>query len=145
MVVVPDTVLSDSRLFTADAALAGRFGGLTGHCLLAGATIAADADTKRALFAATRAQAIDLESGRVAAIAAAHGLPFAVVRAICDPAERDLPPAALIALDQAGAIGLLAVLRSVLRQPGQVPGLLALARDAVRARRSLQRIPFVTS
>nr|WP_294509926.1 hypothetical protein [uncultured Rhodopila sp.] len=143
MVVVPDTVISGGRRFVADAGLAARFGGLTGHCLLAGDEIAADAASKRSLFAATGAQAIDLESGSVARVADAHGLPFAVVRAICDSAERDLPPAALVALDQAGAIGLLAVLRSVARRPGQISGLLALARDAARARRSLQGVAYL--
>jgi adenosylhomocysteine nucleosidase len=140
VVVVPDTVVSGGRTYFADAVLAARFGGLTGHCLLAGDEVAADADAKRRLFAAMGAQAIDLESGGVARVADLHGLPFAVVRAICDPAERDLPPAALVALDQAGAIGLLAVLRSVVRRPRQIPGLLALARDAGRARRALKGV-----
>jgi adenosylhomocysteine nucleosidase len=139
MVVIPETVLCDGQAFQADAALVARFGGFSGHSLLAGDTVATNAAVKRTLFA-TGAQAIDLESGAVARAAATHSLPFAVVRAICDPAERDLPPAALIALDQDGAIGLLAVLRSVLRQPAQIPALLALAGDAARARRSLQRI-----
>ncbi len=142
MVVVPDTVLAGGRRFAADARLAARFGGLTGHCLVAGDAIVADAAAKRALFAATGAQAIDLESGSVARVADEHGLPFAVVRAICDPAERDLPPAALVALDHGGAIGLLAVLRSVARRPGQIPGLLALARDAARARRGLVGVSY---
>ncbi|MDR3530287.1 MAG: hypothetical protein P4L90_07030, partial [Rhodopila sp.] len=84
-----------------------------------------------------QAHAIDLESGAMARVAEAHGLPFIVVRAICDPAERDLPPAALVALDPEGGIGLIPVLRSVLKQPNQLPGLLALARDAGRARRAL--------
>jgi adenosylhomocysteine nucleosidase len=137
MVVVPDTVVAGGRRCVADASLAARFGGLTGHCLLAGDAIAANAEAKRALFAATGAQAIDLESGSVARVAESHGLLFAVVRAICDPAERDLPPAALVALDQHGVIGLLSVLRSVMRRPGQIPGLMALARDAARARRGL--------
>jgi adenosylhomocysteine nucleosidase len=137
MVVIPDRVVCEGEVFPVDAGLASRFGGSMGVCLLAGRTIAADAQTKRALLIATGAQAIDLESGSVARVAASHGVPFAVVRAICDPAERDLPPAAMVALDQAGAIGLLAVLRSVLRQPGQIPGLLALARDAAQARRGL--------
>lgn len=142
MVVVPGTVVSGGRIYVADGELAARFGGLTGHCLLAGDEIAANAKAKRALFAATGAQAIDLESGSVARVACEHGLPFAVVRAICDPAERDLPPAALVALDQGGAIGLLAVLRSVARRPGQIPGLLALGRDAARARRGLQGVVY---
>ena len=73
----------------------------------------------------------------MARVAARHHLPFAVLRAICDPAERDLPPAALVALDQAGAIGLWRVLVSLARAPQQLPGLLALARDAAAARRAL--------
>jgi adenosylhomocysteine nucleosidase len=140
LVIVPATVVAGGRRFAADAGLAARFGGLTGHCVLAGDAVAADAAAKRALFATTAAQAIDLESGGVARVADLHGLPFAVVRAICDPAERDLPPAALVALDRAGAIGFLAVLRSVARRPGQIPGLLALGRDAARARRGLQGV-----
>jgi adenosylhomocysteine nucleosidase len=140
MVVVPETVLADGQAFHADAALAARFGGFTGHSLLAGEAVAADAASKRDLFGATGAQAIDLESGAVARVAASHGLPFAVVRAVCDPAERDLPPAALVALDRHGAVGLLAVLGSVLRFPAQIPALLTLGGDAARARHSLKRI-----
>ena len=113
------------------------FGGLTGHTMLGGSEIAANATAKRQLRASTQADAIDLESGAVARIAAVHGLPFVVVRAICDPAGKDLPPAALIALDSAGGIGLLPVLRSVSRRPNQILGLLALAADAARARRAL--------
>jgi adenosylhomocysteine nucleosidase len=83
--------------------------------------------------------AVDLETGAVARVAAAHGLPFAVLRAICDPAERDLPPAALVALNARGAIGLARVAGSLIAWPGQVPALLRLAADAAAARRSLAR------
>ena len=69
----------------------------------------------------------------------AHGLPFAALRAICDPATRDLPPAALIALNAAGAISLPDIARSIARQPSQIIGLLMLARDAAAARSALQR------
>jgi adenosylhomocysteine nucleosidase len=105
--------------------------------ILAGATVVAEAAAKRRLFAATDAHAIDLESGPVARTAKAYQLPFVVVRAICDPAERDLPPAALVALDPNGGIGLRPLIRSLLRQPGQIIGLLTLARDAALARRAL--------
>jgi adenosylhomocysteine nucleosidase len=136
-VVIPSVVLSEGETFRADAMLAKRFGGLTRHTMLAGSAIAVDAVAKRHLHAASGAHAIDLESGPVARVAAAHGLPFVVVRAICDPADRHLPPAALIALDSKGGIGFGAVLHSILAQPWQIPGLLALARDAARARRAL--------
>jgi adenosylhomocysteine nucleosidase len=136
-VVVPSVVLAGGVARAVDAGLAERFGGVTGHTMLAGSVVAASAAEKRDLRAATGAHAIDLESGAVADVAAAHGLTFVVVRAVCDPAERDLPPAALIALDPAGGIGIWGVLRSVLAAPWQVPGLLALARDAGQGRRAL--------
>jgi adenosylhomocysteine nucleosidase len=136
-VVVAADVLEDGERLSVDGALAARFGGITGHTVLAGSTVVADAAEKRALFAATGAQVVDLESGAVARIAQSHGLPFAVVRAVCDPAERDLPPAALAALDPSGGIGLMPLLRSLLNRPSQIHGLLTLARDAARARRAL--------
>lgn len=136
-VIIPATIRLDGSLYPADLALARLFGGVTGHSLLAGTTIAVDAATKRRLYSMERAHAIDLESGSVARIAEIHDLPFVAVRAICDPAERDLPPAAVSALDLEGDIGLIRVLRSLLRDPGQIPALLAVAADAARARRAL--------
>jgi adenosylhomocysteine nucleosidase len=136
-IVIPSRVLSEGETLYADSVLADRFGGRSGHTLLAGAAIAVDATAKRRLHEATGAHAIDLESGAVARIAGAHGLPFVVIRAICDPAERDLPPAALIALSSAGKVKLKAVMRSVLTQPLQLRGLLRLARDAASGRRAL--------
>ncbi|HVY17220.1 MAG TPA: hypothetical protein VHB27_18495 [Rhodopila sp.] len=135
--IVPEIILTEAGAFSADPGLAARFGGLTPHRLWGGATVAASAADKAALFRRTGAQAIDLESGMVAQAATARGVPFIAVRAVCDPAERDLPPAALAALDAAGGIGPLRIALSVLRQPGQVPALLALARDAAAARRAL--------
>jgi adenosylhomocysteine nucleosidase len=139
-VVIPSVVLSEGETFRADEMLAKRFGGLTRHTMLAGSAVAVDAVAKQHLHAASGAHAIDLESGPVARVARAHGLPFVVVRAICDPAERNLPPAALIALDSRGGIGFGAVLHSILAQPWQIPGLFALARDAAHARRALIRL-----
>lgn len=139
VLVVPTAVLCDGGSFAANPALMQWLGGATPHRLLATETIAADAASKCRLWQATGAAALDLESGAVARVARAHGLPFAVLRAICDPAERDLPRAALVALDARGAIGLARVAGSVLARPGQIPALLRLAADAVTARRSLAR------
>lgn len=136
-VVIPSAVVSDRQALPADAALAGWFGGFTDHKLLGGFSIVVDPAEKQRLFAQSGAHAVDLESAPVARIAQAHGLPFLVVRAICDPAERGLPPAALVALDAQGGIGFGSVLRSIMTQPGQIPGLVMLARDAANARRAL--------
>ncbi len=137
--LIPRAVLDGATRYAADPALAARFGGITPHLLLGGTQVAATAAEKRQLWDATGAAAIDLESGAVARVAAASGLPFAVVRAVCDSAGQDLPPAALIALDAKGAIGLTRLLASLAARPGQLPALLALARCAAAARRSLLR------
>jgi len=137
--VVPTAVLCDEGTFAADPTLMAWLGGATPHRLLADGMVAENAETKHRLWETTGAATLDLESGAVARVATLHGLPFAVLRVICDPAERDLPPAALAALDANGAIGLARVAGSVTARPGQIPALLRLAADATAARRALGR------
>jgi adenosylhomocysteine nucleosidase len=135
--IIPAGISWRGQTLRADPALADAFGGSTCDILLALDSIAATVAEKRRLWAETKAAAIDMESGAVSETAARHGLPFAVLRAICDPAGGRLRPAALAALDHAGRIGFLKVAASVLRHPGQIPALLALASDAARARKTL--------
>jgi adenosylhomocysteine nucleosidase len=137
---VPEAVLEDGRGYACDPVLAARFGGPMPVRALAGAGVLADPAAKRAAHAATGAAIVDLESGAVARVAARHGLPFAVVRAVCDPAARALPPLALAALDPRGRIGAGRIVGSLLRHPWQVPALLGLAGDAWRARAALRRL-----
>jgi adenosylhomocysteine nucleosidase len=94
---------------------------------------------KSALYRATRGLGIDLESGAVARAARDAGLPFAVVRVIVDPAMREVPPAALAAVAPGGRIDYAGLARALWREPGQIAGLLTLARDAAIARRGLGR------
>lgn len=138
-IIIPSAVLCRGAAFATDIALMARIDGPTPHTLLAADAVAADVATKQRLRQETGAAAVDLESGAVARVAAAHALPFAVLRAICDPAGRDLPPAALVALDAEGVIGLARVAVSVVGRPGQIPALLRLAVDAAAARRALAR------
>jgi adenosylhomocysteine nucleosidase len=135
-VLLPARVLESGFFHHTDPSLVARWGVPAGTLLSEHAVIA-DAAAKAALFAATGALAVDLESGAVARVAARHGLPFAVLRAVCDPADRSLPPAALAALGSDGAVGVLRVLRALGARPGQLPALMALARDAATARRAL--------
>lgn len=143
--VVPEMVIEDGRHYLTDPALSARFGIPTTRSVLAGHTILSDPAAKHAARAATGAAIIDLESGAVARVAARHNLPFAVLRAVCDPASRALPPLALAALDAGGRISPGRVIAALLRHPGQIPALLGLARDAMRARAALmaavRRIP----
>jgi len=73
-IVLAAGVREDGRLTTTDPALSARFGQADG-VLLAGSAVLAAACEKAALFAATGALAIDLESGAVARVAARHRLP----------------------------------------------------------------------
>ena len=117
--VVPATVLCDGASFADRLALMELLGGATPHRVLAVETVAADAGSKRRLWQATGAAAVRPGDRRRRACRRAHGLPFAVLRAICDPAEHDLPPAAVVALDARGAIGLARVAGSLIAWPGR--------------------------
>jgi adenosylhomocysteine nucleosidase len=136
-VLVPLSVVEGAARFACDPALMTWLGGADCDALLADQNIAVTVARKAALFQQTGADAVDLESGAVARVAARAGLPFAVLRAVADPASRNLPPAALVALNRTGRIGIFRVLVSVLRNPLQIPALLALAGDASAARRAL--------
>ena len=139
-VVIPASILSEGKVYEAEPRLADLFGGLTGHSLVAESEIVVRAASKRRLHEVTRAHAVDLESGSVARVAQAHGLPFIAVRAISDTAHRDLPPAARLALDPGGRVDLMGVAKSLLRHPKQLPALARLAVDAGLARRALVRL-----
>lgn len=95
--------------------------------------IVSDAAEKRDLCARTGAAVVDMESHVVAAAAARHGLPFAVLRAVADTSECIVPPAARIAMRPGGGVALGLVLASLARSPGQLPQLIAIAIDTRRA------------
>jgi adenosylhomocysteine nucleosidase len=135
-ILVPSVVVDRAERYECDPDLMAWLGG-GGGAVCGGEHIAATTEAKAALFSASGANCIDLESGAVARVATAATVPFAVLRAIADPADRDLPPAALIALNGGGKIGPGRVLGSVLRHPGQVGELIVLARHAAAARRAL--------
>lgn len=136
-VIVPPRVVCDHSCYAADPQLMCRLGGATPHVLFAPADLVSCAAAKGRLREATGAAALDLESGVVARAASARRMPFAVLRAICDPAECSLPAAALAALDARGAVAASRVLASLAARPGQLPALLRLAADAIAARRAL--------
>ncbi|MFM0341237.1 phosphorylase [Paraburkholderia fungorum] len=95
------------------------------------------AEDKRALHRATGALAVDMESHIAGATAAACGVPFAVCRAIVDPAWRTLPPAATAGLRDDGTTALVPILRELLREPSQLGALVQVAFDARAARGAL--------
>ncbi len=83
--------------------------------------IVASVAAKAALRARTGAIAVDMESHIVAEAAARAGLPFAVVRAVSDPADRALPRAAQAGFNPDGSVNVLAVLAALARRPASCP------------------------
>lgn len=94
---------------------------------------------KKELFRATGAHAVDMESHVAARFAQERGLPFVVLRVVSDDCHRTLPPAAVERLSLKGNPRLFAILRSLLREPGQFGELMRTAREAGTAFKSLLR------
>jgi len=95
---------------------------------------------KAGLHARSGAAAVDMESHVAASFAARHGLPFGAIRVVSDGAHHTLPAAAAAAMRPDGSVDVGGVLRSLLRDPRQIPGLVATARDAAIAFRRLGRV-----
>jgi hopanoid-associated phosphorylase len=145
--IVADAVHGPLGKIATDAAWSARIAAALGNSPLGArvqrgpmAAVAAPLITaagKSALHGSSGALAVDMESHIAGAIAAAHGVPFAVCRAIVDPAWRTLPRAATAGLRDDGTTALGPILRELLREPSQLGALLKLAADARAARATL--------
>lgn len=100
---------------------------------------AASTRQKSSLYTVTHAVAVDMESHGVAKAAAAAGVPFLVLRAVADPAKRDIPQAALIAMTPDGGVQFGAVIAALLHKPWELSAMLRLAADARAGMRTLER------
>ena len=95
---------------------------------------------KRELHRTTGAAAVDMESHVVARLAAEHGLAFAAARVVVDPADRAIPPAAILGMGVDGRADIVAVLRNLVARPSQLSSLIRVAVDAFAARSELLRV-----
>ena len=139
-----DWVLADSVDGTPTDAewtsrLTARLPEATRGLLLGVDAIVTEQGEKADLHRTTGALAVDMESHVAARVALRHRLPFPAARVGSDPAHRTLPPAARVAMKPDGRVDLLAVMRSLLAHPTQLPALIATGRDAERAFGSLFR------
>jgi hopanoid-associated phosphorylase len=107
--------------------------------LAGAASILVGKAAKSDLFRATGAYAVDTESDVAAELARAHRLPFTVLRTISDPAGSELPALAAKALTPEGRVNVVAVLRSLLKEPRQLPDLARTARESKAAFDALLR------
>lgn len=94
---------------------------------------------KQAARAATGAAACDMESAAAARLAIRLGAPFAAVRAVSDGVDDDLPPLALVALDQSGRLRPGVIAAGLLRRPGAIAGLVGAGIRTAAAFRALRR------
>jgi hopanoid-associated phosphorylase len=96
-------------------------------------------EAKTILREKANASAVDMESHLAAEFALARNIPFAVLRAVSDPAGRALPPLAAKALTPEGDVDGALVARELLRAPGQIGGLILAGLDSRAAFGSLSR------
>ena len=125
-----------ARLFEALFAAGLRPGG---GAILGSDVPIARAAAKARLHAKTGARAVDMESHGVARAAQAAGVPCLVLRAVADPAERDLPRAALVATAPDGDLRTGALLGALLLRPWEMPAMMRLGREARQAFTTLER------
>src|SRR5436305_4104575 len=123
--------------------------GLTPALLAAGACpvrfhsadrVATTVQEKQALWEATGADAVEMESQIIRAICRAHEIPSATIRVISDAAQEDLPLDfnVLMTAEQKLNYGKLAL--ALLGSPGKIPAILRLQRQTQAAARSLANV-----
>ncbi|NHN89267.1 phosphorylase family protein [Acetobacter conturbans] len=142
-ILIPDAVVKDGKLFPCSPAVrralgAERVPGVVGGALLHSDVVVLTAENKQRLAMESGCCSLDMESGFLAAAAQKAKRPFGVLRVVCDPADRTLPPAAGIALSPDGGLGMGGLLASLARNPLQVPALIRLGTDASSARHAMK-------
>lgn len=94
---------------------------------------------KAALFAASGARAVDMESAAIAEVAARRQLPFVAARVIVDRADDELPRA-VVACSRGGEVDTRRLLVQLARRPWELAALLRLAGRYTAAGRGLAAI-----
>ncbi len=135
-------VIADGRRYPADEGWVSRLSsslGVPAALFAAVDTPLADVTGKAALRAATGAAIVDMESHIAGRAAQAAGVPFAALRVVTDSASRSLPHAASVGMRADGSVNLAAIIGSLMKKPGQVPGLIRTGLDARKAFAALLR------
>jgi len=101
--------------------------------LITTADVVATPEAKAALFAASGAAAVDMESALIMARASAAGCPAVVVRAVSDSAAQRLSPRLTGLVTAEGRLRVVRAVALGIARPATVPGALALGRRTHRA------------
>jgi hopanoid-associated phosphorylase len=140
-VVVATEVLRPRRRWETDSAwrdlLLQRLPGARAGAVYGSDDMVLHALDKAKLRAKGGAVLVDMESHVAAKVAAARGLPLAVVRVVSDKATASLPEAVRAGLAEDGRMDLMGVLGALARDPRQLPGLIRVGRDADLAFKAL--------
>ena len=107
------------------------------HCAERIITTAAE---KRALRAATGAEAVEMESGVIHGICRERGIPCATVRVILDTAEEDLPLDFNQVMTEDQRLDGAKLAAAILKSPSRIPGLLRLRKQSRFAGAELARV-----
>ena len=102
--------------------------------------VVATAEAKAALFAATGAVAVDMESSVILAHAATAGCPTLVVRGVSDTARESLPPELIGLVTPAGRLSTVRALTLTVTRPRVLPRALALRQATRRALIAVARL-----
>ncbi len=111
-----------------------------GRCILGLDRLVPSPDDKTALFALTGAMTADMETHRVAKVAAERQVPALAVRAVGDPIDCWVPQLAAEALGEDGVPRLGAVAMGLLRRPWDLGALMRVKRETDAALESLGRV-----
>ena len=137
----PNTVLFDSGSASqldaplrAAGAAPGKF-----HCSDRVATTAAE---KQHLFATSGADAVEMESAEIAAIARESGIPCATVRVILDTANTDLPVDFNKLLTPDLRLSPVKMTAAIFRSPRVIPKLMRFQKESQSAADTLARVLF---
>jgi adenosylhomocysteine nucleosidase len=148
-VIIPDRILdAGGRHHETDAgwratvisAISRRGFPVHGGSLLHSAHIVRRARDKHDLHRATGALAVDMESAAMLEVATGNNIPSLVLRVIIDTADMVIPDFIIAQSDDYGRPRSGGVILSLLKQPGQLPHLVRLARGYRVAAGRLRRL-----
>jgi adenosylhomocysteine nucleosidase len=121
------------------AAVAGFAPVISGRLVTASAVVATAA-AKAALFKASGARAVDMESAAIGEVARSRALPFIAVRVIIDRAGDVMPDSFVAAFDAVGDFSLRRLLLQLSRAPADLGAVLQLAGTFYQANRALAAV-----
>ncbi|MDP6897171.1 MAG: hypothetical protein QF510_09335 [Rhodospirillales bacterium] len=146
-VVLAEAVVDGDRRYPTDATWRDQIcASISGACEVIFGTLAgtdrmiSTPDGKQGLHRHSAAVACDMESHAVARVAARHGIPFVVIRAISDPHDRFVPSWVLRCLTPKGDVHMGVLLWQAARRPRSWANLAGLNRDSKSAFASLRGV-----